>query len=176
MYSSALNVDATSVAATVKYKKKKKKTECSPLILCSWKPCVWCIFSRLFPSNHICQLPRPGYHAIDVSKIAMQRGLENEFGVVTGGKHLPGPCDKACFYSLNQKLRPPVAFVFFFMSCKAYYATKKLIGCTCGVGSKMICLEYSVFVLRKFIVLFHLRCLFLFSSLFTLHFFVCHML
>jgi hypothetical protein len=90
----------------------------------------------------------------------MQRGLENEFRVVTIGKHLPEPCDRACFYSMNQKLRPHVGFVFPFMSCKTSSATETLIGCTRGIGSKMICLEYSVFVLSKFIVLFHLHCLF----------------
>jgi hypothetical protein len=40
------------------------------------------------------------------------------------------------------------------VSCKASSASENLVGCTPGIGSKMIYLEYSVFVLNKFIVLF----------------------
>jgi hypothetical protein len=44
--------------------------------------------------------------------------------------------------------------VLSFVSCKASYATENLVGCTPGIDSKMIYLEYSVFMLNKFIVLF----------------------
>ena len=64
------------------------------------------------------------------------------------------------------KLHQPVAFVLFFVSCKESSATENLVGCTPGIGSKMIYLEYSVFVLNNFIVLF----IYIVSSVwFTVH-------
>jgi hypothetical protein len=54
-------------------------------------------------------------------------------------------------------------------------ATETLIRCTPKISSKIICLKYSVFVLRKFIVLFNLHYLFYMVQL-TIDLFVCHML
>jgi hypothetical protein len=69
------------------------------------------------------------------------------------------------------KIRPPVAFV----SCKTSSASENLVGCMPRIGSKMIYLEYSVFVLNKCIVLFICIAI-LFGSLFTIRLFACHML
>jgi hypothetical protein len=84
----------------------------------------------------------------------MQRGLENEFRVVTRGQASSRSCDRACFYSLNQKVSSTCCLCPVLCVLKASSASENLVGCTPGIGSKMIYLEYSVFVLNKFIVLF----------------------
>jgi hypothetical protein len=82
-----LDIEPRSVAVTMKYKKENQMFSSYFLFL---ETMCLVHFSRLFPSNHICQLPLSGYRAIAVSKIAMQRVLENELRVFIRGKHLPG--------------------------------------------------------------------------------------
>jgi hypothetical protein len=63
------------------------------------------------------------------------------------------------------------------MTVKIYtISTETLIGCTHRIGSKIICLKYSVFVLSKFIMFFHLHCLFclVHYSLYLCLFVICY--
>ena len=110
------------------------RSRCLEILLQNIFPCGLIFFSSK-PCIFICWLPHPAYCAIAILKIAMQRGLENEFGVATRGNHSSGCSGRECFYSLGQKICPPVSFALSFLFYMTSSASEKLVGCTPWIGS-----------------------------------------